>query len=58
MKEASSGGVKTAAQFAMSFALVCLSVSIAYFTYEMASLGRYVPEVLSQVDQTTDRDQV
>lgn len=54
MKEGSPGGVKTAAQFAMSFALVCLSLSIAYFTYEMARLGRYVPDVLTQVDQTTE----
>ena len=55
MKENSSGGVKTAAQFAMSFAIVCLSVSIAYFTYEMARLGRHVPNVLTQVDQTTEK---
>ena len=53
MKETSTSGVKTAAQFAMSFALVCLSVSIAYFTYEMARLGYHVPDVLSQVDHTT-----
>jgi archaellum component FlaC len=55
MKENSSGGVKTAAQFAMSFAIVCLSVSIAYFTYEMARLGRHLPDVLTQVDQTTEK---
>ena len=53
MKENSASGVKTAAQFAMSFALVCLSVSIAYFTYEMARIGQHLPEILTRVDHTT-----
>ncbi len=56
MKESESGTkAKTAAQFAMSFALVCLAGSIVYFTYEFMSIARYIPGVLQTVDQTVDK---
>ena len=56
MKEnSSSSDVKTTAQFALSFSIVCLAVAITYFTYEMARLGRHIPDVLTQVDHTTEK---
>ena len=47
--------VKTGAQYAMAFALVCLAGSLVYFTYEFMSIARYIPGVLETVDETVDK---
>jgi surface antigen/archaellum component FlaC len=43
------------ASYLMSLSLFAIAGSIAYFTYEVAIISKYIPDVLVQIDSTTDK---
>ena len=39
----------------LAFSLICLSVSIIYFTIQLSDISKEIPDVLMSIEQTTDK---
>lgn len=46
---------KLFASYLFSLSLFSLAASIAYFTYEVASVSKQIPDILVRIDNTTDK---
>ena len=54
MAETSKSGAQLAATYLMALALFALAAALAYFAYEVSRVGMHIPDILDQVEHTSE----